>query len=90
MRQLFYNKVRQDFYYKIRQFYYEDATVITKCDVSYKLRQYTVGIVITCKNVSKRSRTLITVITQIRTFSLNLGTSSKNFETNKPSLERSF
>ena len=40
--------------------------------------------------VSKRSRTFITVITQIRTFSLNLGTSNKNFETTKYSLERSF
>ena len=40
--------------------------------------------------VNKRSRTFITVITQIRTFSLNLGTSNKNFETTKYSLERSF
>ena len=32
----------------------------------------------------------ITVITQIRTFSLSLGTSNKNFETTKYSLERSF
>ena len=30
------------------------------------------------------------VITQNRTFSLNLGTSNKNFETTKYSLERSF
>ena len=40
--------------------------------------------------MSKRSRTFITVITQIRTFSLNLGTSNKNLETTKDSLERSF
>ena len=40
--------------------------------------------------VSKRSRTFITVITQTRTFSLNLDTSNKNFETNKYSQERSF
>ena len=33
--------------------------------------------VIACESVSKSSRTFITVITQIRTFSLNLGTSSK-------------
>ena len=33
---------------------------------------------------------LLTVVTQIRTFSLNLGTSNKNFETTKYSLERSF
>ena len=37
----------------------------------------------------KRSRTFLTVITQIRTFSLNLGTSIKNFQTTKYSLERS-
>ena len=30
------------------------------------------------------------VITQIRSLSLNLGTSDKNFETTKYSLERSF
>ena len=46
--------------------------------------------VITYKSVSKRSRTFITVIMQIRTFSLNLGTSNKNFETTKYSLKRSF
>ena len=40
--------------------------------------------------VSKRSRTFITMFTQIITFSLNLGTSNKNFETIKCSLERSF
>ena len=33
---------------------------------------------------------LLTVVTQIRTFSLNLGTSNKNFETTKYSMERSF
>ena len=37
----------------------------------------------------KRSRTFLTVITQIRTFSLNLGTSINNFQTTKYSLERS-
>ena len=42
------------------------------------------------KGVSKRSRTFIAAITQIRTFSLNLGTSNKNFETTKYSMERSF
>ena len=40
--------------------------------------------------VSKRPRTFIIVITQIITFSLNLGTSNKNFKTTKYSLERSF
>ena len=51
---------------------------------------YAGGIVFTCKSVSKRSCTFVTVITKIRTFSLNLGTSIKNFETIKYSLERSF
>ena len=37
----------------------------------------------------KRSRTFLTVTTQIRTFSLNLGTSINNFQTTKYSLERS-
>ena len=50
-----YYKKRQVFYYKMRQFYYkmrqllqiatillQNETVITKCDVYYKLRQYTV------------------------------------------------
>ena len=37
----------------------------------------------------KRSRTFLTVITQIRTFFLNLGTSINNFQTTKYSLERS-
>ena len=41
-------------------------------------------------SVSKRSCTFITVITQIRAFSLNLGTSNQNFETTKYSMERSF
>ena len=44
----------------------------------------------TCKSVSKRSCTFITVITEIRTFSLNLCTSNKKFETTKYSQERSF
>ena len=48
-----YCKIRQIFYYKMRQFYYkmqqllqivrnllQNATVITKCDVYYKLRWY--------------------------------------------------
>ena len=48
-----YYKMRQVFYYKMRQFYYrmrqllqigtillQNATVTTKCDVYYKLRQY--------------------------------------------------
>ena len=34
---------------------------------------------ITCRGVSKRSHTFIIVIMQIRTFSLNLGTSNKEF-----------
>ena len=46
--------------------------------------------VFTCKSVSKRSCSFITVITQISIISLNLGTSNKNFETTKYSLERSF
>ena len=47
------------------------------------------SIVITCESVSKRSRTFLTVITQIRSFS-NWGTSIDNFQTTKYSLERSF
>ena len=47
---------------------------------SFNFWNYVANIVITCKSVSKRSRTLITLITQIRTFLLNLGTSNKNFE----------
>ena len=46
-----YYKMLQGFYYKMRQFYdkmrqllqtilLQNATVITKCDVYYKLRQY--------------------------------------------------
>ena len=50
-----YYKMRQFLYYKMQQFYYkmrqllqiattllQNATVITKCDVYYKLRQYSV------------------------------------------------
>ena len=51
---------------------------------------YAASIGITCKSVSKRWRTFITVNTQIMTFSLNLGLSNKNFQTNKYSLEISF
>ena len=51
---------------------------------------YAASIVYTCESVSKRSRTYLTVITQIITISLNLSTSNKNFETTKYSLERSF
>ena len=40
--------------------------------------------------VSKRPRTFVTVIMQIRTFSLNLGTYNKNFEAIEDSLGRSF
>ena len=47
---------------------------------------YATSIIITCKSVSKRSHTFITLIMQIRTFSLNSGTSNKNFETTKCSL----
>ena len=50
---------------------------------------YAASIVMTYKSVSKRSRTFITVITQIRSFSLNFGTFKKNLETIKYSLERS-
>ena len=52
-----YYKMRQVFYYKMWQFYYkmrqllqiaivllQNATVITKCDVHYKLPQYNVKI----------------------------------------------
>ena len=42
---------------------------------------YAASIAITYKSVSKRSRTFIKVITQIRAFSSNLGISNKNFET---------
>ena len=47
MRQVFNYKIRQ-FYYKMRQLLQiatillQNATVITKCDVYYKLRQYSV------------------------------------------------
>ena len=51
---------------------------------------YAASIIITYESVSKRSRTFITVITQIRTFSLKLSSSNKNFETTKYALERSF
>ena len=46
MQQLFYYKMRQGFYYKMRQLLQnmtillQNATVITKCNVFYKLRQY--------------------------------------------------
>ena len=36
-----YYKVRQLFYYKVRQVLLQSATVITKCDDYYKVRQYT-------------------------------------------------
>ena len=39
--------------------------------------------------MSKRSHTFLPVITQIRTFSLNLDSSIKDFQTIKYSLERS-
>ena len=55
-----YYKMRQVFYYKIRQFYYkmrqllqiatillQNAIYITKCDVYYKLRQYSPLYIIT-------------------------------------------
>ena len=32
-------KIRQVFYYKIQQFHLQNATVITKCHIYYKLRQ---------------------------------------------------
>ena len=53
MHQVFYYKMDKVFYYKMQQFYYkmwqllqnvmillQNATVITKCDVYYKLWQY--------------------------------------------------
>ena len=40
--------------------------------------------------MSKRPRTFITVITQIKTFILNLDTSNKKLEATKCSLERFF
>ena len=56
MRSPFYYKMRQIFYYKMQQVCYkmrqlleiamillQNTTVITKCDVYDKLRQYTVG-----------------------------------------------
>ena len=46
MRQLFYYKMRQKFITKSVRFLLQNATVITKCDVYYKLRQYTVKIYI--------------------------------------------
>ena len=52
--------------------------------------QTAASIIITYKSLSKKSRTFATVITQIRTFSLNLGTFNKKFETVKYFLERSF
>ena len=53
-------------------------------------QNYAASIVSTCESVTKNLCTFITVITQTRTFSLNLGNSDNNFETNKYSLERSF
>ena len=44
---------------------------------------YAASIVFTCKSVIKRLCAFITVITQIKIFSLNSGTSNKNFETTK-------
>ena len=44
---------------------------------------YAASVLITYKRVGKRSRTFIIVITQSHTFSLNLGTSNKNFEATK-------
>ena len=44
----------------------------------------------TNKSVTNRFRTFVTVIMQIRIFSLNLRNSNKNFKTTKYSLERSF
>ena len=51
-------------------------------------QNYAASIVFTCKSDSKRLRTFLTTITQIRTFSLNLGI--KNSGITKYSLERSF
>ena len=48
------------------------------------------SIVIIFKSVSKRSCDFSTVITEIGTFALNLGTSINNFQTTKYPLERSF
>ena len=48
MRQVFYYKMRQ-FYYKMRQLLQiamillQNAAVITKCDVYYKLQQYSIN-----------------------------------------------
>ena len=53
-------------------------------------QNYAASIVSTCESVTKNLCTFITMITQTRTFSLNLGNSDNNFETNKYSLERSF
>ena len=44
----------------------------------------------TNKTVTNRFRTFVTVIMQIRIFSLNLRNSNENFKTTKYSLERSF
>ena len=44
----------------------------------------------TNKSVTNRFRTFVTVIMQIRIFSLNLRNSNENFKTTKYSLERSF
>ena len=51
-------------------------------------QNYAASIVFTCKSDSKRLRTFLTTITQIRTFSLNLGI--KNSGITKYSSERSF
>ena len=53
-------------------------------------RNYAASIAITCKSVSKRPHTFITAITQIRTFSFNLGASKKNFEITKYTPEKVF
>ena len=57
------------------------------CSFIFQIMQQVLLLLITYKSASKRSRIL--VITQIRTFSLNLSTSNKNFQTTKYSLERS-
>ena len=46
MRQVFYYKMRQSL--KIAMILLQNATVITKCDVYYKLRQYNHSCVPTC------------------------------------------
>ena len=57
---------------------------------AYSFLNYAASFVVICKSASKNHALFLTVITQVTTFSLNVGTSNKNFKANKFSRERSF